>query len=165
LLELEADPDAPPVLLPDVPASPPPQSFAANCGSVGFRFAHFADLLFWPEREAAGVFVAFSCDAPELLMCCCALSRPVDLLDFEDDLPLLEVLASSLLLLPEEVPVPESDPEPPSLLVVPELLRLPDVPLLLVPLVVPAVDPLLLIEEPAALGVVLLLDGDEPLLP
>lgn len=135
-----------------------PQSFAAHCGSLGLRLAHFEDLLFCPERVAAGVLLAFSCAAPELLMCCFALSRPVDL---------LVLLASLLLLEPVEVPAPDIEPEPPSLLVVPVEPMLPDVPVLLVPvllpfseepLVVPAVVPLAdelpvpLIEE--------LLDGD-----
>jgi len=38
-----------------------------------------AVLDFCPERVSAGVLVAFSCARPELLMCDCALSRPVDL--------------------------------------------------------------------------------------
>jgi hypothetical protein len=144
--ELEL-PDAPaPDVLPDAPAlSPLPQSFAANCGSAGLRFAHFADLLFCPERVAAGVLLAFSCAWPELLMCCCALSRPVDLLVLPDffAVDLLAdpaVLDSLLLLAPVEVPVPDSDPEPPSLLVVPvvePLMPLPAVPVLLVPLLLP----------------------------
>lgn len=124
-LEPDAPPlEAPPVLLPAVPASPPPQSFAANCGSVGFRFAHFADLLFWPERVAAGVLVAFWFAAPEGLMCCCALSRPVDLL--------------VLVLL---VPLADREPEPPSPLVVPVLLVPVLLPLSDEPLEVPAVEP------------------------
>ena len=46
--------------------------------------APFALPDFWPERVAAGVLVAFSCARPELLMCDCALSSPVD---FEVELP------------------------------------------------------------------------------
>jgi hypothetical protein len=125
----------PPPVLPEAPPSPPPQSFVAHCGSVGFRVAHFEDL-FFEEADAW-------CEAPELLC-------------FADDLPEPDVL-DSLLLLPievEEVPLPDMEPEPPSLLVVPEaeLLRLPEVPVLLVPF----------IEELLPDGFVVLL---EPLLP
>jgi hypothetical protein len=78
-------------VLPEAPEVPPdvddvpaalapfaPQSFAAYCGSLDLRPAHFADLLFCPERVAAGVWVAFWCAAPLVLMWLCALSRPVD---------------------------------------------------------------------------------------
>ncbi|MGE5095924.1 MAG: hypothetical protein ACM3SO_12340 [Betaproteobacteria bacterium] len=155
----ELAPEAPPELAPDEPLSPPPQSLAANCGSVGLSVAHFEDLLFWPEREAARVFVAFSCDAPEVLMCCCALSSPVDLLLFDDGV----VLASLLLLEPVDVPAPDIEPEPPSLLVVPvePLVLLPAVPVLLVPVLLPLSDEPL--EVPAVEPFIeeLLLDGDE----
>jgi hypothetical protein len=53
-----------------------------------------AVLDFWPERVSAGVLVAFSCADPELLICDCALSRPValdvELVPLEDELGLEE---------------------------------------------------------------------------
>lgn len=156
-LELEPAPEAPPELEPDAPASPPPQSLAAHCGSLGLSVAHLEDLLL-PDEAA------------------CLLEEPFMP---DDDLPLFDegvVLASLLLLEPVDVPERFMEPAPPSLLVVPVLLVPVLLPLSDEPLDVPAVEPLLLIEE--LLGelllvealegdelVVLLLDGDALLLP
>jgi len=64
------------------------------------------ELDFWPERLAAGVLLAFSCESPEELMCDFALSSPVD---FDEDVPLLslELVADEEALgLKEEAPPP-----------------------------------------------------------
>ncbi|HET9577525.1 MAG TPA: hypothetical protein VFP44_06830 [Usitatibacter sp.] len=158
MLELEPEepdalpelvPEAPPELAPDEPLSPPPQSLAANCGSVGFSVAHFEERPLWLFEDN----------------------------ELFDDLLLPAVLASLLLLEPVDVPAPDIEPEPPSLLVVPvePLVLLPAVPVLLVPVLlplsdepleVPAVEPF--IEELLLDGeelIELLLDGDVLLLP
>lgn len=72
---------------------------------------------FCPERDSAGVLVAFSCAAPEELIFEVALSRPVDF----DELPLVELLSEDevLGLDEEELPVPMLEPA------VPEALPLP----------------------------------------
>ena len=164
----------------------PPQSLAVHCGSLDLRPAHFEDLLFCPECEAAGVFVAFSCDAPLALMWLCALSRPVDLLleDFEpfdvDDFDELELgvldevvppWASESLLLPFdellieplfEEPLVPSEPEVEPLLpdVEPVPLidePLPDVEDAPLPYVLPDVPAVLLLSVCVVVALVLLL--------
>ena len=128
MLELdELPPEAPapeaevPPELPDDDEPPlfAPQSFAAYFASVGLRFAHLDedDLLFWPECVAAAVFVAFSCDAPLLLMWLEALSRPVDLLllGVSIEEPLVEPVLDEPLVPSEpdvEPLLPMDEPEP-----------------------------------------------------
>lgn len=154
-------PDVPPADEPLVPLSPP-QSLAAHCGSLGLRLAHLDDLLFWPERVAAGVFVAFSCDAPLALMWLCALSRPVDLLveDLEpfdvDDFDVEPEVPTSPLLLFIVEDVPELGVDG-------ELIE----PVLDEPLVPsdPEVEPLLPDEEPVPLSEEPSPDVDEVPLP
>jgi hypothetical protein len=113
------------------PASP--QSFAAHCGSVGFRFAHLPDLLFWPERVAAGVLVAFWCSAPLVLIWFCALSSPVDFVVLEEVpeapevpamLPLLVSMELVALLSLDGVVVLPREPEVEPLPLIEELVPL-----------------------------------------
>lgn len=152
---LALEPDVPPVDEPLVLPLSPPQSFAAHCASLGLSVAHLDDLLFWPERVAAGVLVAFSCDAPLALMWFCALSRPVDLL--VEDFEVFDVVEFDGFDVEPDVPTS------PLLLFTVDDVAEPEVPAML-PLVVS-------IELPAALsvdGVELLLPSDpevEPLLP
>lgn len=99
-------------MLPDVPLVLP-QSLAAHWESVGLRVAHLLDLLFWPERVAAAVFVAFSWEAPLALMWACALSRPVDfVLDVPLALPLLSLVEPMEPLLEEPLAPIEPEVEP-----------------------------------------------------
>src|SRR6185312_3353436 len=65
-----------------------------------------AVLDFCPERVSAGVLVAFSCARPELLMCDCALSRPVDL-----DVELVSLEELGLDVDDEELGLVEEDEE------------------------------------------------------